>query len=137
MGVICRNSPNKTKKEKKCQFLKSLGRGYLSEQSHQKKGEKVSILEKLRKRLFVRTVPPKKKEEKCQFLKSLGRGYLSEQSHKKKEKKCQFLKSLGRGYLSEQSHQKKGEKESILEKFRKRLFVGTVPPKKRRKSVNS
>ena len=74
----------------------------------------------------------------CQFLKSLGRGYLSEQSHKKKkEKKCKFLKSLGRDYLSEQSHQKKGEKVSILEKFRKRLFVRTVPPKKRRKSVNS
>merc|ERR1712082_368646 len=36
--VICRNSPNK-KKEKKCQFLKSLGRGYLSEQSYQKRKE--------------------------------------------------------------------------------------------------
>jgi len=46
------------------------------------------------------------------------------------------LKSLGRGYLSEQSHQKKGEKVSILEKFRKSLFVGTDPPKKRRKNVN-
>ena len=33
--LICRNSPNK-KKEKKCQFWKSLGRGYLSEQSQQK-----------------------------------------------------------------------------------------------------
>ena len=70
----------------------------------------MSIPEKFRKRLFVRTVPPKKRE-----------------------KKCQFLKSLGRGYLSEQSHQKKGEKVSILEKFRKRLFVGTVPPKKKEK----
>merc|ERR1711888_340188 len=100
---------------------------------HQKKGEKVSILEKFRKRLFVRTVPTKKKEKKCQFLKSLGRGYLLEQSQQKKEKKCQFWKSLGRGYLSEQSHKKKenGEKVSILEKFRKRLFVGTVPPKKK------
>jgi len=69
----------------------------------------VSILEKLRKRLFVGTVPPKKKEKKCKFLKSLGRGYLSELSHqKKKEKKCKFSKSLGRGYLSEQSHKKKG-----------------------------
>jgi len=29
------------KREKKCEFLKSLGRGYLWEQSHQKKGEKV------------------------------------------------------------------------------------------------
>ena len=86
----------------------------MSEQSNQKKGEKVSILQKFRKRLFVGTVPPKKKEKKCQFLKSLGRGYLSEQ------------------YL-----QKKGEKGSILEKFRKGLYVGTVPPKKRRKSVNS
>ena len=28
------------KKEKKCKFLKSLGRGYLSEQSHQKKRRK-------------------------------------------------------------------------------------------------
>merc|ERR1711954_551217 len=53
------------------------------------------------------------------------------------EKKCQFWKSLGRGYLSEQSHQKKVEKLSILEKFRKRLFVGTVQQKKGRKSVNS
>merc|ERR1711981_360075 len=64
--VICRNSPNK-KKEKKCQFLKSLGRGYLSEQSYQKrkeKGDKVSILEKFRKSLFVGTDPPKKKEKK-------------------------------------------------------------------------
>merc|ERR1711981_147231 len=54
--VICRNSPNK-KKEKKCQFWKSLGRGYLSKQSYQKKekGDKVSILEKFRKRLFVGT----------------------------------------------------------------------------------
>ena len=73
--------------------MKSLGRGYLSEQSHQKKGEKVSILEKFRKRLFVGTVLPKKE--------------------KKKEIKCQFLKSLGRVYLSEQTHQKKGEKTSI------------------------
>merc|ERR1711942_202441 len=99
-------SPTK-KREKKCKFLKSLGRGYLSEQFQQKKGEKVSILEKFRdylseqskkkgkilekfrKRFFVGTVPPKKK---------------------KKEKKCKFLKSLGRGYLSEQSHKKKGEK---------------------------
>jgi len=32
--------------------------------------------------------------------------------------------------LSEQSQQKKGEKVLILEKFRKRLFVGTVPQKK-------
>merc|ERR1712121_562221 len=47
------------------------------------------------------------------------------------EKKCQFWKSLGRGYLSEQSHQKKKEKVLILEKFRKSLFVGTVPPKKK------
>merc|ERR1711875_6506 len=102
--VICRNSPTK-KREKKCKFLKSLGRGYLSEQSQQKKGKKVSILEKFR-------------------------DYLSGQSHKKREKKCKFLKSLGRDYLSEQSQQKKGEKVSILEKFRKRLFVGTVPQKK-------
>jgi len=38
----------------------------LSEQSHKKKenGEKVSILEKFRKRLFVGTVPPKKKKKK-------------------------------------------------------------------------
>merc|ERR1711895_141638 len=81
--------------------------------------------------------PTKKKEKKCQFLKSLGRGYLSEQSQQKKEKKCQFWKSLGRGYLSEQSHKKKenGEKVSILEKFRKRLFVGTVPPKKKEKKL--
>ena len=85
----------------------------MSEQSHQKKGEKVSILEKLRKRLLVRTVPPKKKEKKCQFLKILGRGFLSEQSPKKRRKL------------------------SILENLRKRLFVGTVPPKERRKSVNS
>ena len=85
--------PKKKKNEKKCKFLKSLGRGYLSEQSQQKKGDKVSILEKFR-------------------------DYWSEQSHKKKEKKCKFLKSLGRGYLSEQSQQKKGEKVSILEKFR-------------------
>ena len=87
----------------------------MSEQSHQKKGEKVSIFEKFRKRLFVRTVPPKK------------------------EKKCQFLKTLGRGYLSEQSHQKKGKKVSIFENFRKRLFVRIVPPKnkKRIKSIES
>ena len=85
----------------------------MSEQSHQKKGEKVSILEKLRKRLLVRTVPPKKKEKKCQFLKILGRGFLSEQSPKKRRKL------------------------SILENLRKRLFVGTVPTKIRRKSVNS
>merc|ERR1712115_202501 len=100
--------------------------------SHQKKIEKLSILEKFRKRLFVGTVPQKKREKKCKFLKSLGRGYLSEQSqqkkgekvsilekfrdylseqsHKKKEKKCQFMKSLRRGYFSEQSNQKKGEK---------------------------
>ena len=50
------------KKEKKCQFLKSLGRDYLSEQSHQKK------------------------ENKCQFLKSLGRDYLSKQSYQKIKK---------------------------------------------------
>ena len=31
---------------------------------------------------------------------------------------------------------KKGEKVSILEKFRKSLFVGTVPPKKKEKKVN-
>jgi len=35
--------PKKKKKEIKCQFLKSLGRVYLSEQTHQKKGEKMSI----------------------------------------------------------------------------------------------
>merc|ERR1712105_585230 len=99
--------------------------------SHQKKKEKKrQIFKKLRKRLFVGTVP-QKKEKKFQFLKSLGRGYLSEQSYqkrKKKEIKCQFLKSLGRVYLSAVPP-KKGEKVSIiLEKFRKRLFVGTVPP---------
>merc|ERR1712115_620295 len=99
MGVICRNSPT-TKKEKKCKYLEKFGRGYLSEQSRQKK------------------------VKKCQFFKSLGRVYLSEQSHQKKGEK-----SLGRGYLSGQSLKKKkkktGEKVSILEKFRKRLFVGT------------
>merc|ERR1711942_580788 len=83
--------------------------------------------------IICRNSPTKKREKKCKFLKSLGRGYLSEQSHQKKEKKCQFLKSLGRGYLSEQSHQKKVEKLSILEKFRKRLFVGTVPQKREKK----
>merc|ERR1711942_318299 len=107
MGVICRNSPNK-KKEKKCKFLKSLGRGYLSEQSQQKK------------------------EKKCQFWKSLEI-FCRDSPTKKKEKKCQFLKSLGRDYLSEQSQQKKGEKVSILEKFRERFFVGTVPPKKKKR----
>merc|ERR1711875_22779 len=107
--VICRNSPTK-KREKKCKFLKSLGRGYLSEQSQQKKGEKVSILEKFTDYLSEQS--QKKREKKCKFLKSLGRGYLLEQSHqkKKKEKKCKFLKSLGRGYLSKQSHQKKRRK---------------------------
>ena len=104
------------KNEKKCQFLKSLGRAYLSGQSlkkkrrksvnygkvwegvicrnsptPKKKGEKVLILEKFRKRLFVGTVTPKKREKKGQLSK----------------------------------------------KIRKRLFIGTVPPKKRRKSVNS
>merc|ERR1711942_136845 len=88
-------------------FLKSLGRGYLSEQSHQKKkGEKVSILEKFR-------------------------DYLSEQSHQKKEKKCQFWKSLEIICLN--SPTKKGEKVSILEKFKKRLFLRPVPPKKKEK----
>ena len=57
----------------------------MSEKSPQKKkGEKVSIIEKFRKRLFVKTVPPIKKEKKCQFLKSLGRGYLSEKYLQKK-----------------------------------------------------
>ena len=97
------------KKEKKCKFLKSLGRGYLSEQSQQKKGEKVSILEKFRDYLSEQS--QKKREKKCKFLISLRRGYLSEQSRQKKVKKCQFFKSLGRVYLLEQSHQKKkGEK---------------------------
>ena len=35
--------------------------------------------------------------------------------------------------MSKQSHKEKGEKVSILGQFRKRLFVGTVPPKKMRK----
>ena len=56
------------KKEKKFQFLKSLGRGYLSGQSLKKKGEKVSILEKFRKRLFVGTVPPKKRRKSVKYL---------------------------------------------------------------------
>ena len=55
----------------------------MSEQSQQKKGEKVSILEKFRKRLFVGTVPTKKKGEKVSILEKF-RDYLSEQSHKKK-----------------------------------------------------
>merc|ERR1712053_69083 len=103
-----------------CQFLKSLGRGYLSEQSHQKKGEKVSILEKFRKRLFVRTVPPKKGEKvsilekfrkrlfvgtvprkkrrkSVKYLKKIRKSLFVGTVPQKKEKKCQFLKSLGRG----------------------------------------
>jgi len=63
VGTVPKKKKKKKKKqEKKCQFLKSLGRDYLSEQSQQKKGEKVSILEKFR-------------------------DYLSEQSHKKKGEK--------------------------------------------------
>ena len=49
--------------------MKSLGRGYLSEQSQQKKGEKVSILEKFR-------------------------DYLSGQSHKKKGEKVSILEKF-------------------------------------------
>merc|ERR1711981_691790 len=107
--VICRNSTNK------------------------KKGEKVSILEKFMKRLFVRTVPPKKKEKKCQFLKSLGRGYLSEQSQQKKGEKVAILEKVRKRLFVGTVPTKKGEKVSILEKFRKMLFVGTVPPKKKEK----
>merc|ERR1712020_837827 len=104
------------------------------------KGRKSVNYLKIKEEVICRNSPNKKKEKKCQFWKSLGRGYLSEQSHKKKkmEKKCQFLKSLGRGYLSEQSYQKrkeKGDKVSILEKFRKSLFVGTDPPKKKEKKL--
>merc|ERR1711874_460504 len=112
--------PPKKKKEKKCQFLKSLGRGYLSEHSHQKKGEKVAIPEKFRKTLFVGTVPPKKKKKKKKkgekvsivekFRKRLFVGTVPPKKKEKNEKKCQFLKSIGRGYLSEQSHQKKRRK---------------------------
>merc|ERR1711942_421823 len=109
-------------------FLKSLGRGYLSEQSHQKKkGEKVSILEKFRDYLSGQS--HKKKEKKCQFWKSLEIICLN--SPTKKGEKVSILEKF-RDYLSGQSHKKKGEKVSILEKFRKRLFVGTVPPKKKR-----
>merc|ERR1712173_184793 len=92
--LICWNSPNK-KKEKKCQFWKSLGRGYLSEQSYQKrkeKGGKVSFLEKFRKRLFVGTVPPKKKGEKVSILEKFRkRLFVETVPPKKKEKKRQFL----------------------------------------------
>merc|ERR1711895_309094 len=91
--VICRNSPNK-KKEKKCQFWKSLGRGYLSEQSHKKKenGEKVSILEKFRKSLFVGTDPPKKKEKKHQ-LKFRKRLFVGTVPPKKRRKSVKYLKN--------------------------------------------
>ena len=73
----------------------------MSEQSQQKKGEKVSILEKFRKRLFVGTVPQKKENgEKVsipeKFRKRLFVGTVLPKKEKKKEIKCQFLKSLGR-----------------------------------------
>ena len=54
----------------------------------------------------------------------------------KGRKSVNYLK-IKEEVICQNSPTKKGEKVSILEKFRKRLFVGTVPPKKRRKSVNS
>merc|ERR1712002_1444861 len=59
--VICRKSPTK-KKEKRCQFWKSLGRGYLSEQSH-KKGEEASNIYKIKEEVICRKSPTKKKEK--------------------------------------------------------------------------
>merc|ERR1712055_949389 len=97
---------------------------------------KGQLFKKLRKRLFVGTVPPKKRRKSVNYLKIKEEVICRNSPTKKKGKKCQFWKSLGRGYMSEQSHQKKRRKVSILEKFRKRLFVGTVPPKKGRKRVN-
>merc|ERR1711942_545340 len=100
--------------------------------SQQKKEEKCQFWKRLE--IICRNSPTKKREKKRKFLKSLEI-ICRNSPTKKKERKCQFWKSLGRGYLSEQSHQKKGEKVSILEKFRKRLFVGTVPPKKKGEKV--
>ena len=48
-------------------------------------------------------------------------------------KKVSILKKFRKRLFVETVPQKKGEKVSILEKFMKRLFVGTVPPKKVKK----
>ena len=42
-----------------------------------------------------------------------------------------FRKRLFVGTVPKKKKKKTGEKVSILEKLRKRLFVGTVPPKKK------
>ena len=58
---------------------------------------------------------------------------MSEQSLQKKEKKCQIFKKNKEEVICRNSPTKKGEKVSILEKFRKGFFVGTVPQKKKKK----
>ena len=90
----------------------------------------MSIFEQFRKRLFVGTVPPKKKGEKVSILEKFGRDYLLEQSHQKR-RKVSILEKFGKRLFVRTVPPKKREKVSILEKFRKRLFVGTVPPKKK------
>ena len=76
--------------------LEKFRKRFLSEQSHKKKREKVSILELFRKRLFVGTIPPKnkKKREKVSILEKFSKRLFVGTvlpKNKKKENKCQIL----------------------------------------------
>ena len=65
----------------------------MSKQSHKEKGEKVSILEQFRKRLFVGTVPPKKMRKVSILVKFRKRLFFGTVPPKKREKKCQLFKN--------------------------------------------